>query len=222
MLLSGLPFGRATASSRKHWNLSAGKIFPVLQRNLPNVNGGLMSAADAFVARQELERFRNLESVGSNAFLVNTKTGETVFEHVSGYEGIFYLGGRSGVDIGIGQFEFFVRDRAAGADVFRATRIRQTLLEPEQVDWNGEIGQVEFLDLDTGMRFVCSAAIAGREIPWPDGRMKDDDGKSRFDYPTDFHVEIRNVVPGDFSYILEPLEEVFRAAVETENPVRWC
>jgi hypothetical protein len=35
------------------------------------------------------------------------------------------------------------------------------------------------------------------------------------------HVEQRPVTPADFAGVVEALEEVFRAAMATGNPVRW-
>ena len=191
----------------------------MLQAELPNWNGGLMSPQSASDALGELTYFHSLESVGSNAFLVNTSTGEDIFQHIAADEGVFILSGRTGVDIGIGEFEFFVRSREA--DLFRATRFRQSVKNLNQRKRDDEPLQVEYLNLDTGERFLCHTAVAGKAIPWPDGRMENDEGRRRFEYPKELHVEIRKVLPGDFAYILEPLGKVFRAAVETGNPVRW-
>ena len=126
-----------------------------------------------------------------------------------------------GLDIGIAQFEFFIRDREGNA-LFQPIKIRQTLLEPGMRDRKDGPGRVEFMDLDTGKKFVCETAVPGNSIPWPDGRTQDDEGRLRSEYPSEFHVEIRNVNPSDFDYLLAPLTKVFRASVEVGNPVRWC
>jgi hypothetical protein len=78
------------------------------------------------------------------------------------------------------------------------------------------------MDLDMGEKFVCETAVGGNSIPWPDGRMQDDEGRWRSEYPSEFHVEIRNVNSSDFDYILEALTDVFQASVGIGNPVRWC
>jgi hypothetical protein len=195
--------------------------FPVLHAGLQNINGGLMAPDACAQALQELEFFRTLDTVSKNAFLINTSNGDTIHEHVACYEGVFILSGTSGLDIGIGQMEFFIRDRE-GDVLFRAMRIRQTLLEPGKRDRKDGPGRVEFMDLDTSEKFVCETAVRGNAIPWPGGRMQDDEGRWRSEYPSEFHVEIRNVNPSDFDYILEPLIKVFQASVEIGNPVRWC
>jgi hypothetical protein len=38
----------------------------------------------------------------------------------------------------------------------------------------------------------------------------------------ELHVESRVVTPADFAHVVGPLEWLFRAALETGNPVRWC
>jgi hypothetical protein len=35
------------------------------------------------------------------------------------------------------------------------------------------------------------------------------------------HTEERKLSASDFRYILEPLAEIFKASIETGNPVRW-
>jgi hypothetical protein len=115
--------------------------------------------------------------------------------------------------MGVGQFDFFIRDRVTKRDVFRSTRFRQTRLDDSQI---------EFLDLDTGEKVVCGSGVGGNNVPWPDGRMKNDEGMGRIEYPTTVHVEMRNLRPADFAYIVDPLTRIFRASVETGNPVRWC
>jgi hypothetical protein len=52
--------------------------------------------------------------------------------------------------------------------------------------------------------------------------MVDDQGQVQFDYPSSFQVEIRELLPISFDYIIQPLSRVFAASVETGNPVRWC
>ena len=78
-----------------------------------------------------------------------------------------------------------------------------------------------YADLGSGREFECRFAVPGGTIPWPDGRMQDDRGRCRFRYPEALHVEIRAVRSSDFEFILGPLERIFRASVETGNPVRW-
>jgi hypothetical protein len=152
---------------------------------------------------------------------VDSKSGYVIFEHVAAYEGVFSFGGSAGVDMGIGEFEFFIRDRAMGDDVFRATQVKQRFIDP--IDENKAYsGRVLFTDLDTGVEYVSSAAVWGREIAWPDGRMQNDAGRIRCELVEHFHVDVRDQVPADFNYILDPLTRVFQASVKTGNPVRWC
>ncbi len=196
--------------------------FPTLRAELPEVNGGLALPSASALALQELEEFRGLGALGTNACLVDSTTGEALYEHIGPYEGIFILDGRTGVDVGVGEFTFFIRDRETGVDLFRSARFRQTLLDHDLHPYDDEPGRVEYFDPDTGEKYTGRTAVSGEAIPWPDGRMQDDRHRVRFDHPAGLHVEAREIRPGDFAPILDPLARVFRASVETGNPVRWC
>lgn len=195
--------------------------FPVLRQELPQANGGQTAAPMAALALRELDEFRRVSSVGSNVCLVDSVTGDVIQEHVAAYQGRFILGGRSGVDFRLDGLGFYIRDRHTEAEVFRATRFRQTILDPESDPYGPEPSLVRFEDLDTGRTFEGRIAVSGKAIPWPDGRMQDDQGRYRFDRPAVLHVEVRAERSTDYEYILGPLERAFRASVETGNPVRW-
>jgi hypothetical protein len=195
--------------------------FPTLQAELPNSNGGLMSAISATKALQELELFRRA-NLGSNIFLVNSQTDDEIHEYIASYEGVFILSGRAGVDIGFDERGLFVVKRSEPRqELFRSMRFEQRLLEPD-LTLAYKDGKVELIDLATGWSFEGTTAISGRQIPWPDGRKQDDQGRVRFEYPRFMHVEERKLAAGDFAYALDALTEIFQAAIITGNPVRWC
>lgn len=195
--------------------------FPVLRRELPEDNGGLTAASGSEAALAELAEFRRVGEVGTTIVLVDTAAGETLQEYVAAYRGVFITSGQSGLDAGIDLHGFFIRERDTGVERFRAFRFTQTLLDPESYMPGPEAGRVVFRSLETDRSFECRLAVSGNQIPWPDGRMQDDQGRCRFEYPTHLHVDVRPERSSDFEYILKPLEIVFRASVETGNPVRW-
>lgn len=195
--------------------------FPTLLRELPSTNDGITLPESARQALQEIERFRQAREIGKNAVLVDTSTGFEIFEHVAAYDGIFIFGGRSGMQAGIGESAFFIRERESGRVLFQGTRIRQKLLDPIPEGSNYD-GRVEFQDLVTHQTLVCSIVISGRPTPWPDGRIQNDTGAMRFSPSDGFHVEVRTTVPADFNCVLDSLSKVFEASLATGNPVRWC
>ena len=195
--------------------------FSVLHQELPEANGGRTEATRAAFALGELALFRSLGEIGSNPCLVDTATGEVVQEHVAGYEGVFILDGNSGLEAGFDAHGFFIRTGEGKLELFRAARFRQTHLDPDADPYGPEPGRVVYSDLDSSWEFECRFAVPGDTIPWPDGRMQDDRGRCRFRYPATLQVESRAVHSSDFDYILGPLERIFRASVETGNPVRW-
>lgn len=214
--------------------------FPALEAELPDGNQGTTTPEAAAVILEELAYFR--ERVASlSYFLVDTVSGEVLHEYNEAYQGIFLYDGRSGVDIGIDPDGLFIVERTRGRtfmddvgeiikgipgipqrrELFRAMHFEQRLLEP-QLTSNHQGGRVEYFSADTEDRFICSAAISGRQIPWPDGRMENDAGQIRLEYPQAMHVEARSVASDHFAYIIEPLLAVCKAAIETGNPIVWC
>jgi hypothetical protein len=195
--------------------------FPILRRELPNANGGLMSPESARQALLELDQFRQCQSIGKHAVLIDTKTGFLISQHVSAYQGVFIYGGRSGLEAGVDEAGFFIRDRDSQTILFQATRIIQRLLDPVAEGKMYE-GQVEFRDLDTMQAYVCPIVVHGSPVPWPDGRVQNDKGEMRFEHSEGFHVERRKTEPSDFEHVLTSLTKVFEASTVTGNPVRWC
>lgn len=193
--------------------------FPILKAELPNSNGGLTSATLATRALRELELFTDAD-LGSNTFLVNSETDEEIYEYIKGYGGVVILSGQAGIDIGFDEHGLFVVTRAEPCqELFRSMRFEQRLHEPE-LTLSYKDGKIELIDLTTGQRFEGTTAISGRTIPWPDGRMQDDQGRVCCEYPHFMHVEERKLAANHFSYILNPLTEIFQAAIATGNPVR--
>jgi hypothetical protein len=196
--------------------------FPVLTEGLPSGGGGVgglttPQASDA--ALRELNFFRQQPFIGKIAVLVDSRSGYVIFRHIAAWKGAF-IWNRYGVDAGVSECEFVLRDHTTGADLFRATQVRQTLIDPID-EHTAYSGRVRFTDLLTGTEFIARAVELTRPIPWPDGRMQNDRGHGRSEPLEEFHVEIRDQIPADFDYILDPLTRIFQASVITENPVHW-
>jgi hypothetical protein len=94
-------------------------------------------------------------------------------------------------------------------------------VEQRVLDDTPTVQKVEYINRDTGQRFVWSMAISGAAIPWPDGRMQNDEGQIRNEHPPYLHVEVRRRTAADFAYILDPLRRIFAASLEIGNPVYW-
>ncbi|PHR97067.1 MAG: hypothetical protein COA78_27985 [Blastopirellula sp.] len=194
--------------------------FTVLRVQIPNANGGLTSSDDSSKARSELEFFESIEQVGSKAVLVDTSTGEELYENIAAYNGVFVLSNNPRINIGISDEDLFVVDSDSGKALFRAKRVRQFLKNGDEVSGNRD--DIIWKNLETGTLYNPGVAIHGRQIPWEDGEMQNSEGKNRFIYPSEFHVEQRSQLASEFEYIVHALKTVFRASVETGNPVRWC
>lgn len=196
--------------------------FPTLLRELPPEDTvGVMAAAKAPAALAELDLFEARAQVGVNMFVVDADSGDKLYGYVPEYGGIFIWDGRHGHNIGVDADGLFIVDAwEMSRVVFRARRVEQRLLEPALTEDSGD-GRIEFIDLDTQRRIETHTAIPGKEIPWPDGRMRNDEGRFRLDYPQHIRVEERPLTPADFAPITTALRHVLQAAVDTGNPVRW-
>lgn len=194
--------------------------FPVLRRELPDANGGTTSADDARRMMEELDRFASRGAPGLRFVLLDAEDGEVIAEAVGAYGGVFSMNGQDGLEAGIDARGFFVRPLGGGPERFRAAEFTQDLLNPEPPD-RYEARRVRFTDLATGRTLECRSPVAGRSIPWPDGRALNDRGELRLAYPRRITATRRDVHPADFSAIVSALLRVCRASAETGNPIRW-
>ncbi|WP_435018041.1 hypothetical protein TA3x_005680 [Tundrisphaera sp. TA3] len=193
--------------------------FPILQEQLPEANGGLTPPGASGRALRELEEFESVGEIGTKTVLVDTATGEAFHQHNPAYGGVFILQGSLGVNVGIGEFEFFAVDARTGEELFRATRVEQARRGGSPIE--GDADDVVWKDLDTGEVYASGIAISGKAIPWDDGKWQRPDGRVRFGYPARFHVERRPRLTSEFESIVRALRVVFSASVATGNPVRW-
>jgi hypothetical protein len=185
--------------------------FPTLQAELPNDNQGFTSAEAAKKALEELELFKTQGDSIPKTFLIDSDTGEPLASSTMAYGGMFGWNGRTGMNLGFDENGFFIVDAwELNREMFRAMRFEQRVLEAESLD---KAQQFEFIDLDTERRFVCSTPLKLF--------VRDNSGQLKQSYPHRIHVEERGVDVQYFTYILEPLTYILKAAVETGNPVRW-
>lgn len=193
--------------------------FPTLESQLPNNNGGLTPAAESTLAIQELLRFENAEQIGLKTVLVDATTGDLLQEHIPSYSGIFFMSGSNGFDAGLSEDAFFAKDRSSNTELFRAVRFKQ--FHPDGQPVTGHRAGLVWEDLDSGQMFISNAAVGGREVPSPDGRWQDDNGRCNISYASEMRVEQRGREVQQYDYVVQALRAVFQASVETGNPVRW-
>jgi hypothetical protein len=197
--------------------------FPVLAEWLPEQNGGMLPASEAEAALQEIHFFTEQVDFGYNTFLLNSDTNEVIQEYIEAYRGVFLQVGEE--EAGVDDQGFFIQALTSTEDrtceLFRSERFSQTLLDIHQTG-NTDGGKVQLRDLASGETYVGSVSIGMRRVPWPDGRMENDAGEVRLDYPRAMHTERRPLNGNYFAYITRPLEELFAASITTGNPVVWC
>jgi hypothetical protein len=196
------------------------QYFPVLKEQLPSANGGLTPSEASKEALKELDFFATVGEIGIKTVLVDTASGDGLYEYVAAYDGVFILSASRQVNVGLSEFEFFAVDATSGEDRFRATHFRQFTKNGKEIPADGE--GVTWQNFDTGDVYESGIAIKGKQIPWEDGSWQKLDGKCRFEFPSEFHVEQRRRLVADFDDIVKAFRIVFAASVQTGNPVRWC
>lgn len=184
-----------------------------------------MSSLSAAEALRELAALESASAKVASFYLTDADTGEELYEYIEAYGGIFVWSGTSGINIGVDPNGLFIVDPSEPPrELFRAMLVEQRLLEPELTERHSG-GRVEFRNVETGEAFTCTTAVSGNPIAWPDGRMQDDKGRIRCAYPRRLAVRSRLVGLAEDSssaYVIGALTRIFRASVETNNPVRWC
>jgi hypothetical protein len=181
--------------------------FPTFFAEVPHVNGGHTDPVAAARVLTELTTFRRQADLGVSVHLLDSETGHLIADHDATWEGnLFVLGGGTGLDVGLDARGMFIVSRTEPRrEVFRAMRVEQEHHPVQR--------RVELVDVDTGERFRYQLGDRGQPLVGviDDGMVK----------PRSIHVEAKSRTPGDYEYILAPLEAVFTASVETGNPVRW-
>jgi hypothetical protein len=189
--------------------------YPVLLAELPANNGGATAAARSARCLQELERFRQSTNQVEVTVLVDAADGVLVQKGVAAYQGVFLMSGHEDLRFGVDGGRFFVQSRD-GTTRFSARRVRQEVSDAAALARNARDVDVRLVDEDTGNAFSCHTAV-GR---YTDDPAAPDTPATR--YPTHLRAETRLESSDAHDYVLRALELVFRASVETGNPVVWC
>ncbi|GLZ30237.1 hypothetical protein Lesp02_24270 [Lentzea sp. NBRC 105346] len=117
------------ASYRAFQHAVAGQGFPVLNDVLPNGNGGIVEAAEAAAALDELRRFARHSDFGEEAVLCDAVTGAVVWQQIRAFGGANVMSAEA--EMGVDLDGFFVR--RGDVEVFRAVRFSQEVVDGGQV-----------------------------------------------------------------------------------------
>ncbi|MGB1285456.1 MAG: hypothetical protein ACPG7F_02890 [Aggregatilineales bacterium] len=141
---------------------------------------------------------------------IETKTGEVICEGdpLKQGKGWFFI---TNVGLALDRQGIFIE--ADGIEKFRSMRLHQKVLAYWYDDVSGTPRQVEFRDLDTQQRFIWEHALSKEKV---------ESGKMTVSYPESVHLEYRILDTSKYESMLEALETVCKASVETGNPVVWC
>ncbi|QGJ70262.1 Hypothetical protein PBC10988_19570 [Planctomycetales bacterium 10988] len=197
--------------------MALGKVgweyFPVIDQELPQGNGGITKPSQSAKALRELAFFERQGVIGKTTVLVDSTTGKELRKRVPSHNGIFLLNGSQKTDAGIGEFTFFVRDRETNAELFNAPHVRQFSKNGKPITDQNKT--VIWEDPETGQQVESTMLVGGEP-------KKNLLGQTYYEFPAEFHVELRNQTAEDFRPVTDSLEAVFSASVQTGNPVRWC
>lgn len=177
---------------------------------LPDTNSGLTSSSAAKNLLSELDKFEKLDNLGQKFVLVDSDTGDEVWEYVEVYAGQKILSGVENITLGVTPEGFFVKSKS-GEYLFQSSRFEQNFIDDVQT---------LFTDLESGFSFSCSSRI-GVPIPHKNGTWQDEKGQFNFNYPERLHTMYRDRKLREFDYIIIPLKRICTASIETGNPIRW-
>lgn len=180
--------------------------FPVIVEQLPDGDEGITSADKVQALYDELQQFISRQIEVQQAVLVDTERNTDISMGSNVLRGALTTDRLTGYDLGFNEQGFFVRDRwELDRILFQAMRVEQCLMNPEQ-------HQVEYINRDSGARFLCNT---------PFGKVgTGEDGIPRMLLQF-FHVEHRRTAPGRFAYITGPLGRVFEMALEKGEGIEW-
>jgi hypothetical protein len=191
-------------------------------RNLlpwPQDNFRPMKPSAARKALRELQYFRENADFGQNSFIVDSDSGIVINEFQPDKEGALHtinMDEHNNTRIAFNSRGVYIIEKPngnrRGRVVFQAKRLEQRLLEPAATTLEHE-RRVEYTNLNTGRKWVCATPIA--KAIWGD------DAKIHYMYPRYLHVEERKRDGSYFDYVLEPLTDVLRTAIEIGNPIVW-
>jgi len=180
--------------------------YPTIIEQLPDGDEGFTSADKVRPLLDELHHFITHQTDIQQAILVDTERNADISMGSNVLRGALTTDRLSGYDLGFNQQGFFVRDRwELDRILFHAMRVEQRLMNPEQ-------HQVEYINLDTDARFLCTT---------PFGKVgTGEDGIPRMMLQF-FHVELRQTAPNRFAYITDPLQRLFEAALTNDAGIEW-
>lgn len=180
--------------------------YPTIISQLPDGDEGYTSADKVQYLLNELKHFIAHQSEIQQAVLVDTERESDISMGSNILRGALTTDRLTGYDLGFDEKGFFVRDRwELDRILLQGMRVEQRLMNPEQ-------HQVEYINLDTDSRFLCTT---------PFGKVgTGEDGIPRMMLQY-FHVELRDTAPGRFAYITAPLGRLFESALEKGERIEW-
>lgn len=180
--------------------------FPMIIEQLPDGDEGFTSADKVQALADELQVFIQNQTQIQQAVLVDSERGDDISMGSNVLRGALTTDRVTGYDLGFDEMGFFVRDRwELDRLLFQAMRVEQRLINPEQ-------HQVEYVNLDTEQKFLCTT---------PFGKVgTGEDGIPRMMLKL-FHVELRDTAPNRFAYVTSPLARVFDSALAKNKGIEW-
>ncbi len=192
--------------------------FKTLLSEIPEANGGKTAPESARKILNELDLFDELEVLEKTFVLLDCEEGTEIWQSSEETSSTFVISGEENIILSLDKDGFFI---AKDDEVlFQSKEFLQELLEPNKTErW--EDGKVKYIDIVSGMEFVCYSTIPGEQITWPNGSWENEKGQVRFSFPRHYCTKYREDTPGEYSYITESLRTICEASVKTGNPIRW-
>ena len=173
----------------------SGQPFPTLVTELGMSYATPAEAAERALA--ELASLRKLNELVPRVYVLRPAVIEEDVEFCGPFVGL------NGPDMATDDRGFRVQDTQTGEELFRSMRFHQTPLGSDREP-------VQLLDLATGHRFLSPLPVL-INVSWDLRRAEAIAGD----------IESVRLTVGHYESVLAALESVFRASVESRNPVHW-
>jgi len=176
---------------------------PVLRAELPSSNGGTTPWTRSLIALGELDQLVASQPFFEILELVDLGTGRVVRE--TGHFGSEFINEQGDVLIHFDETHLCVS--VGGATVFRSTRFQQRL----SADVESAFDLIDVYGASVTLGSPICGPLIGRD---------DEDGLEV--PPTEFEVRPARFGVENIEWRLGALSRLFRASVDSRNPVVWC
>lgn len=187
--------------------------FPILNTELPDVNGGYLTVENAKKALAELDIFEKRIVTINNIYLINVDSGEAVYEYIDAYDGKVIFS--KPYSLGFNINGLYIVESDSNKILFQGKSVQQKVYYYPQ--WLKIITKITPIKLRP-IRKVCWIDTATKNHFYTKFGLSIYNGN----YPKEFTIKEQPTDIFNYQYIIDSLRKMFEASIQMNNPVYWC